>query len=89
VEVKIWFADFSFGCIRIDGGTYDHDVVIDAGQIRERKKKLSEKFRDGFGHIPLSIEENLPWKCCHLVVGIRSVRKAASDEGCEALGGAA
>jgi hypothetical protein len=52
VEVKIWIADFSFGCIRIDGGTYDHDVVIDAGQIRERKKKLSEKFRDGFGHIP-------------------------------------
>ena len=28
------FEDFSFGSIRIDGIKHEHDVVIDAGQIR-------------------------------------------------------
>ena len=63
------FEDFSFGSIRIDGTTYDHDVVIDRGQIRKRKKKPSKKFRDEFGHTPLSIEEEIPWKCRRLVIG--------------------
>ena len=53
------FEDFSFGSIRIDGTTYEHDVVIDRGQIRKRKKKPSKKFRDEFGHTPLSIEEEI------------------------------
>jgi len=35
------FRDFSFGSIRIDGETYDYDVVIDRGEIRKRKKKAS------------------------------------------------
>jgi hypothetical protein len=60
---------FSFGSIRIDGVTYDHDVVIDRGEVRKRKKKLSKKFRDQFGHTPLSVEEKIPWKCRRLVVG--------------------
>jgi len=63
------FEDFSFGSIRIDGTTYEHDVVIDRGQIRKRKKKPSQKFRDEFGHTPLSIEEEIPWKCRRLVIG--------------------
>ncbi len=63
------FDDFSFGSIRIDGVTYEHDVVIDRGQIRKRKKKVSKKFRDAFGHTPLSSEEKIPWKCRRLVVG--------------------
>ncbi len=63
------FEGFSFGSIRIDGTTHEHDVVIDAGQIRKRKKKPSRKFRDGFGHTPLSIEEDIPWKCRRLVIG--------------------
>jgi hypothetical protein len=54
---------FSFGSIRIDGVTYDHDVVIDRGEVRKRKKKPSNKFRDQFGHTPLSVEEKIPWKC--------------------------
>src|SRR5215831_1758358 len=63
------FKDFSFGSIRIDGTTYEHDVVIDRGEIRKRRKKPSKKFRDQFGHTPLSIEEEIPWKCERLVIG--------------------
>lgn len=63
------FEAFSFGSIRIDGVSYDHDVVIDRGEIRKRKKKASKKFRDAFGHTPLSVEEDVPWKCRRLVVG--------------------
>ena len=63
------FEKFSFGAIRIDGVTYDHDVVIDRGQVRKRKKKPSKKFRERFGHTPLSIEEKIPWKCQRLVIG--------------------
>ena len=63
------FEEFSFGSIRIDGVTYEHDVVIDCGEIRKRKKKPSKQFRDAFGHTPLSIEEEIPWKCQRLVIG--------------------
>lgn len=60
---------FSFGSIRIDGVTYEHDVVIDRGQVRKREKKPSKKFRDAFGHTPLSTEEEIPWRCRRLVIG--------------------
>ena len=63
------FEEFSFGSIRIDGVTYEHDVMIDHGAVRKRKKKLSKKFRDAFGHTPLSIREEIPWKCKRLVIG--------------------
>jgi len=63
------FEAFSFGSIRIDGVTYEHDVVIDRGEVRKRKKKSSKKFRDAFGHTPLSLEEEIPWKCRKLVIG--------------------
>ena len=63
------FEAFSFGSICIDGVTYEHDVLIDRGQVRKRKKKASKKFGDAFGHTPLSIEEEIPWKCRKLVVG--------------------
>ena len=61
--------EFSFGSIQIDGETYEHDVVIDQGEIKKRKKKPSKKFRDKFGHTPLSIEEKIPWKCRQLIIG--------------------
>ena len=54
------FEDFSFGSIRIDGVTYSYDVVIDCGEIRKRKKKPSKRFRDAFGHTPLSVAEKIP-----------------------------
>ncbi len=63
------FEAFSFGSIRIDGTTYEYDVVIDRGEVRKRKKKPSKKFRDAFGHTPLSVEEKIPWKCRRLVIG--------------------
>ena len=63
------FDAFSFGSIRIDGVTHEHDVVIDRGRVRKRKKKPSKKFRDEFGHTPLSLEEEIPWQCRRLVVG--------------------
>jgi hypothetical protein len=63
------FDKFSFGTLRIDGSTYEQDVVIDRGEIRNRKKAPSKRFRDGFRHTPLSIEEKIPWKCHRLVIG--------------------
>ena len=63
------FGKFSFGSLQIDGRTYEEDVVIERGEIRKRKKRPSKKFRDEFGHTPLSIEEKIPWKCRRLVIG--------------------
>jgi hypothetical protein len=63
------FERFSFGSIKIDGSTYEHDVVIDHGEIRKRKKKPSKKLRDEFGHTPISLEEKIPWQCRCLVIG--------------------
>jgi hypothetical protein len=60
---------FTFGALEIDGVTYERDVVIDRDEIHERKKKASKKFRDAFGHTPLSLEENIPWRCARLVIG--------------------
>jgi hypothetical protein len=66
------FDKFSFGSITIDKVTYDHDVLIDRGKVFKRKKKASKKFRDEFGHTPLSVEEKIPWKCSKLVIGTGS-----------------
>jgi hypothetical protein len=74
------FEKFSFGSIRIDGTTYEHDVVIDHGQVRKRKKKPSKKFRDTFGHTPVSVEEKIPWKCRRLVIGTGTGALPVMDE---------
>ena len=63
------FTDYSFGSIRIDGVTYDHDLIIDHEKIRKRKKAASRKFRGSYGHTPLSIAEDIPWRCRRLVIG--------------------
>jgi len=60
---------FSFGTIRIEGETYEQDVVIDRGEVRMRKKKPSKRYRGEFGHTPLSVDEKIPWKCEQLVIG--------------------
>jgi hypothetical protein len=60
---------FEFGAVDIDGITYEHDVVIDRGEIHKRKKKASKRFRDAYGHTPLSLEETIPWRCARLVIG--------------------
>ena len=63
------FDGYSFGAISIDGTTYDHDVVVDRGSITKRGKKASKRFRDAYGHTPLSADESIPWHCTRLVVG--------------------
>lgn len=60
---------FAFGSIRVDGDVFDEDVVIDRGEVRPRKKKPSRRFRDEYGHTPLSLEEKIPWQCARLVIG--------------------
>jgi len=44
------FTGYSFGSIRVDGVTYDRDLIIDRGKIRKRKKAASRKFRREYGH---------------------------------------
>ena len=63
------FDSLAFGSIRIDGITYKNDMVIDRGKVTKREKKPSKKFRDVFGHTPLSLEEQIPWSCRRLVIG--------------------
>ena len=63
------FTDYSFGSIRVDGVTYDRDLIIDRGKIRKRKKGPSRKFRGAYGHTPLSAAEDIPWRCRRLVIG--------------------
>lgn len=86
------FEKFAFGLIRINGVTYEKDVVVDRGEVRLRKKKRSRRFRDEYGHTPLSVEEQIPWKCRRLVIGtgasgglpiMPQVRREARDRGVE------
>ena len=74
------FQQFSFGQIRIDGIEYSYDVVIDRGKVGKRKKRASKKFREAFGHTPLSLEEEIPWKCRRLVVGTGEGALPVMDE---------
>jgi hypothetical protein len=53
-------SDYSFGSVRVDGVTYDHDLIIDRGKIRKRNKAASRKDRGAYGHTPLSAEEDIP-----------------------------
>ena len=59
----------SFGRIEIDGRQFDHDVLIDAGRIRRRKKGRSKPYRERYGHTPISIDEKIPWSGRRLVIG--------------------
>src|SRR5881296_3720120 len=59
-----------FGEIEVEGKRYTHDVVIDGGKVRKRKKGPSKQFREKFGHTPLSTEEEIPWGGKRLMVGI-------------------
>ena len=88
------FDEFSFGSIRIDGVVHEHDVMIDRGDVSKRKKKASKKFRDDFGHTPLSLEEEIPWRCRRLVVGtgaygalpvMKEVKREAKHRGIKLL----
>jgi hypothetical protein len=55
--------------IEVEGERYDHDIVIDAGRVKKRKKGVSKRDRDDYGHTPLSAEEKIPWGRKQLIVG--------------------
>jgi hypothetical protein len=59
----------AFGEIEIEGERYDHDVMIEAGNVSKRMKKGSKIFRDQSGHTPLSVSEAIPWGGKKLIVG--------------------
>ena len=68
-SLSVRFSGYSFGSVRAGGVTYDHDLIIDRGKIRQRKKGASRKFRGAYGHTPLSAAEDIPWRCRRLVIG--------------------
>lgn len=59
----------SFGLVEIDGQEYDRDVVIEAGQVRRRKKGPSKPRKAEYGHTPLTADEAIPWSAPQLIVG--------------------
>ena len=59
----------SFGSIEVEGQRYDHDVVIDRGEVRKRHKGPSKALRAEYGHTPLSAAEAIPWGGKRLVIG--------------------
>ena len=63
------FEDLTFGSVRIDGVEYDHDIVVDRGKVRKRKKGPSKALSSHFGHTPLTAYEEIPWHCQRLVIG--------------------
>jgi hypothetical protein len=58
-----------FGSIAIEGTRYEHDVVLESGAVRKRDKKPSRPHRPGYGHTPLSTDEDLPWSGPNLIIG--------------------
>ncbi len=88
------FGRFAFGSIEVDGTTYEHDLVIDRGDIKKRKKGPSKALRAQYGHTPLSLDEDIPWNCQRLVIGsgaagalpvVDDVAEEASRRGVELL----
>jgi hypothetical protein len=69
MSLSVRFSGYSFGSVRVDGVTYDHDLIIDRGKIRKRKKDASRQFRGAYGHTPLSAAEDILWRCRRLVIG--------------------
>ncbi len=58
-----------FGTIVVEGDRFDHDVVVDGGAVRKRRKGPSRSDRSEYGHTPLSAAEDLPWAGPQLVIG--------------------
>lgn len=84
----------SFGVIEVEGRRYEHDVVIDRGVVRKRRKGPSKAYRDGYGHTPLSTAEDIPWRGPQLIIGtgadgalpvVPEVRREAQRRGVEII----
>jgi hypothetical protein len=51
-----------FGEPEIDSEIFVKDILIDRGEIKKRKKKKSNPYREHFGHTPLLIPvDDSPW----------------------------
>ena len=83
-----------FGAIVVGGDRFEHDVVVEAGRVRRRKKGPSKRYRDRFGHTPISRDEEIPWSAPRLVVGtgangrlplMPEVWEAAKERGVELI----
>jgi len=90
--LQVRYDNFRFGSVEIDGRTYEDDVVIDRGEVRKRRKGASKRYRETFGHTPLSVDEEIPWRCERLVIGtgaagalpvMEEVRAEAAGRGVE------
>jgi hypothetical protein len=57
----------AFGSIEVEGTTFDHDVVIESGEVRARDKGPSRGRAPG--HTPLTVAEAIPWSGRRLVIG--------------------
>lgn len=68
-EVVVDARLIGFGVIEIDGQRFEHDVVLEQGSIRKRKKGPSKIYRDRYGHTPLSVDEAIPWSSPVLLIG--------------------
>lgn len=76
----------AFGLVEVEGRRYAHDVVIERGIVRKRRKGPSKPYRDRYGHTPLSANEAIPWHGRGLVVGtgaegLLPVMRDVLDEG--------
>jgi len=60
-----------FGEVEIDGERIPHDVVVDRGTVRRRRKGPSKPMREVYGHTPLTAAEEIPWgpRGSRLIVG--------------------
>ncbi len=81
-----------FGEIVIAGVRFEHDVIVERGRARRRKKGPSRAYRDRFGHTPLSVDEKILWSARRLVIGtgadgrlpvMQEVRNLAQARGVE------
>ena len=59
---------YRFGSIKIDGKAYGKDVVLDRGAC-ESGRRSPRAYREQFGHTPVSLKEEIPWRCKRLVIG--------------------
>ena len=59
----------SFGEVEIDGQRFTHDVVVEDGQVRKRRKGPSKAYKGQYGHTPLSADEDIPWSSDRLIIG--------------------
>lgn len=57
-----------FGSVEVEGQEYEHDIVIEGGWVRKRRKP-SMPYPMNSGKTPLSADEEFPWGGDRLIIG--------------------